>query len=68
MRPGTLTLLSISTITAALIDCGGSAMEWHRAFLFNSGEGGDSVVDGFTVKNGYVNGFGGAMRRSVARC
>jgi hypothetical protein len=34
---------------SCIIDCEGA----HRGFSFQSGEGPDSVVDGFTIQNGY---------------
>ncbi|UCF91834.1 MAG: right-handed parallel beta-helix repeat-containing protein [Desulfobacterales bacterium] len=43
---------------ACTIDCGG--MAGHRGFYFHSGEGGDSVLDGFTITNGQAN-EGGAI-------
>jgi len=33
-----------------------------RAFRFKSGEGADSVIDGFTITNGLTSGSGGAIR------
>jgi len=43
-----------------IIDCGGTEAEPHRGFRFHSGETNSSVVQGFTIKNGYAN-FGGAI-------
>jgi hypothetical protein len=48
-----------------IIDCQGTAGNPHRGFYFHSGEGSDSVLDGFTIKNGYaINnwGAGGGIR------
>jgi hypothetical protein len=39
--------------TNCIIDCQGSADEQHMGFLFHSGEGPNSVLDGFTITNGY---------------
>jgi len=39
-----------------IIDCQASDVNPHRGFYFHSGEGGDSVVQGFTIQNGYANG------------
>jgi len=36
------------------IDCEGSSEDQHRGFYFHSGETDTSVVDGFTIQNGYV--------------
>jgi len=50
-----------------VIDCEGSAGDRHRGFYFHRGEGPDSVLKGFTIKNGYapeVNfnfGYGGGI-------
>jgi hypothetical protein len=43
-----------------VIACGGFADQGHRAFHFNSGEGPDSVLEGFTITGGYLQGFSGA--------
>ncbi|HIJ66769.1 MAG TPA: S8 family serine peptidase [Planctomycetes bacterium] len=43
-----------------VIDCEGTETEPHRGFRFHSGETETSVVQGFTIKNGYA-GFGGAI-------
>jgi hypothetical protein len=43
-----------------IIDCQGTGLEPHRAFYFGNGEGPDSVVDGFTITNGY-DWLGGAV-------
>ena len=39
-----------------VIYCQGSETDPHRGFYFHNGEGGDSVVQGFTIQNGYTNG------------
>jgi len=36
-----------------IIDCGGTSTDEHRGFYFYSGEGEGTVVQGFTIKNGY---------------
>jgi predicted outer membrane repeat protein len=38
---------------ACVIDCEGDDMFWRRGFLFFSGEGHGSVLDGVTIRNGY---------------
>ncbi|UCF42359.1 MAG: hypothetical protein JSV99_07055 [Planctomycetota bacterium] len=51
-------------IAATIIDCGGKPAhstssdtgKANRAFLFHSGEGPNSVVIGFTIRNGYARG------------
>jgi hypothetical protein len=37
-----------------VIDCNGSAAEPHRGFLFQSGEGHDSRLEGLTITRGYA--------------
>jgi len=46
---------------AVVIDCQGSYQAPHRAFYFHTGEGADTVVEGFTLRNGVVLGGGGAV-------
>ncbi|MBC8231401.1 right-handed parallel beta-helix repeat-containing protein [bacterium] len=43
-----------------IIDCGGSIDDLRRGFYFHTGEGRDSIVSGFTIKNG-VKYRGGAI-------
>jgi len=54
---------------SCIIDCEGSATDCHRAFVFESGEGPDAVLEGVTITNGFVEdtwdiwaGSGGAIR------
>ncbi|MEE9369934.1 MAG: S8 family serine peptidase, partial [Sedimentisphaerales bacterium] len=49
-----------------IIDSNGTKTESHRAFYFHSGENADSLLDGFTITNGYIRGswyvgIGGAV-------
>jgi len=39
-----------------IIDCQGSEADPHRGFHFHNGEGNDSIVEGFTIRNGYILG------------
>ncbi|MHC4159165.1 MAG: S8 family serine peptidase [Planctomycetota bacterium] len=39
-----------------IIDSNGTTAESHRGFHFHSGEDANSVLDGFTIKNGYIAG------------
>ena len=48
-------------VAATVIDCQGSVGDPHRGFIFNSGEGSDSVLSGITIINGYVNVEGGGI-------
>jgi len=47
----TITLKSEGGPENCIIDCNGTE-ELHRGFYFHSGEGADSVLDGFTITNG----------------
>jgi hypothetical protein len=55
-----------------IVDCNGSETELHRGFDFQNGEEPNSVVDGFTITNGYANSgggiYGGARRATVTNC
>ncbi|MHC4721096.1 MAG: right-handed parallel beta-helix repeat-containing protein [Planctomycetota bacterium] len=44
-----------------VIDCQGSGSEPHRGFIFQNQEGQDSILDGFTIRNGYEKYNGGAI-------
>ncbi len=44
---------------ACIIDCQGTVLEHHRGFLFESGEGLDSVLEGITVTGGNAYWSGG---------
>jgi hypothetical protein len=37
-----------------VVDCQASAQDCHRGFIFQSGEGQASVLDGFTITHGFV--------------
>jgi len=37
-----------------IIDCNGSESDPHRGFIFQSGEDANSVINGFTITNGYA--------------
>jgi hypothetical protein len=45
---------------ACIIDCQGGPEDPCRAFLFHSGEGSSSVLEGITVRNAYQESYGGA--------
>lgn len=44
------------------LNCVGESGSRHRAFYFHKGEAESSVVDGFTIVNGYADQNGGAIR------
>jgi predicted outer membrane repeat protein len=51
-----ITLKSENGPAGCVIDCQGSNRDPHRAFVcLNPAEGLDTVIDGFTIKNGYVS-------------
>jgi hypothetical protein len=56
----TITVRGRNGAVACTIDIQGSAEEPHRAFHFHSGETSASVVEGFTIRNGWMD-LGGAM-------
>jgi Subtilase family/Divergent InlB B-repeat domain/Right handed beta helix region len=49
------------TVAATIIDCQGTAnpFDQRRAFKFNTHEGPGSVLDGLTIRDGYVKGLPG---------
>ncbi len=51
-----ITVRSENGPAATIIDCQGTDVDPHRGFHFHSGETADSVLDGFTITNGYVTG------------
>ncbi len=42
-----------------IIDCQGSEDDPHRGFFFHTGEDANSVLQGFTITNGYIHHSGG---------
>jgi predicted outer membrane repeat protein len=44
-----------------VINCEGSGVDNHRGFLFENYENSTSVIDGFTIQNGFIHGDGGAI-------
>jgi hypothetical protein len=55
-----ITVKSENGQDTCIIDCQGTKEDPHRGFYFHSGEGASSVVQGFTIINGFV-GDGGAI-------
>lgn len=41
-------------VAATIIDCEGTAEDPHRAFIFQNSEDANSILDGFTIMNGYI--------------
>jgi hypothetical protein len=48
-----ITVRSDNGPTNCIIDCGGSEADPHLGFYFHNAEGPDSIIDGFTIINGY---------------
>ena len=59
-----ITVMSESGPMNCFIDCQGSEIENHRGFLFSNSETSLSILDGFTIINGYEYGGGGAIEVS----
>ncbi len=51
-----ITVRSENGPSNCMIDCQGSFSDPHRGFIFDSGEGPDSILEGFTITNGYAAG------------
>ncbi|MHC4881625.1 MAG: hypothetical protein ACYTCV_03385, partial [Planctomycetota bacterium] len=49
-----------NVIVATVIDCEGSELDPHRGFNISSSEGPESIIDGITITNGYLNYDSGA--------
>ena len=56
-----ITVKSENGADACIIDCEGTFVKPHRGFYFHSGETETSVVDGFTIQNGWIDGAGGGV-------
>ena len=54
-----ITVRSESGPENCIIDCNGTETDPHRGFYFHNGEDANSVLDGFTITNGYRNYGGG---------
>lgn len=42
-----------NVVAATIIDCNGSETDPHRGFYFHTGEDANSILEGFTITNGY---------------
>jgi hypothetical protein len=45
-----------------IIDCQGMKEEQHRGFYFHSSEDSNSVIQGFTIINGFTEAYGGGIK------
>ena len=54
-----ITVLSENGPSNCIIDCNGSSADPHRGFYFHSNEDYNSVLNGFTITNGYAEDGGG---------
>jgi parallel beta-helix repeat protein len=59
-----ITVRSENGPESCIIDCGGTEAEPHRGFYFHNSEGQSSILDGFTITNGYTpaDSMGGGIR------
>lgn len=62
-----ITMRSENGPKKCIIDCNGTQAELHRGLYFHNGEGPDSVLDGFTITNGYA-GYGGGICCENSSC
>jgi hypothetical protein len=46
---------------SCVLDCEASASDYHRGFIFQSGEGAGTVLQGITIRNGYCPRGGGLL-------
>ncbi|GAI06422.1 unnamed protein product, partial [marine sediment metagenome] len=58
-RGKAITVRSENGPNNCIIDCNGTEVYPHRGFYFYSGEDANSIVDGFTITNGYAMWGGG---------
>jgi parallel beta-helix repeat protein len=61
LNPGgkAITVRSKNGPAACIIDCEGAASAHHRGFYVNSGEQKNTVISGFTIRNGWAASGGG---------
>lgn len=67
-----ITVKSAGNPEDCIIDCEADAADQHRGFSFLNGEGSDSVLEGFTIRNGFFYNGGGIgcvnASPSIIRC
>ena len=56
-----ITLKSVNGPQTCIIDCNGTQEEEHRGFELHKHEDSNSVIQGFTVRNGYAQYGGGIL-------
>jgi len=56
-----ITLRSENGPENCIIDCNGTEAKPHRGFFFRHGEDANSVLEGFTITNGYADFAGGGI-------
>jgi len=56
-----IVVMSENGAESCIIDCDGSEGDPHRGFYFHNGEDSNSVLQGFTITNGYIMGAGGGI-------
>lgn len=61
-----ITVQSQNGADNCVIDCEGTELDPHRAFDFHSGETAAAVLEGLTIRNGYMPLWGGAIRCAAA--
>ncbi len=61
-----ITVRSANGPETCIIDCQGAFGNWHRGFIFSSGETTAAVVRGFTIKGGFHFSEGGGIRCSAS--
>ncbi len=59
-----IVLMSENGPEVTIIDCGGSPSELHRGFYIHYGEHQNTIVQGFTITNGYADSGGGIYCRN----
>ncbi len=56
-----IVIRSVNGPSGCIIDCEGSGSDTHLAFNLSRCEGPETVIEGLTIRNGYVQNAGGAI-------